>query len=260
MNWYADVTCWYNDRRAFAMQTKYHSSPRDEAEEKIECYILEHALGPHDRLPSERDLCNLWEMNRSTLHSAIARLIRIGRLYSQKGSGTYVAEPKVTRNLQDLKSFSKVMEEHERDLETRVLSLRAIESSKTIARQLHLLLGHKVFELIRIRMTEGGPIALETSYVDVQRCPNLDIHDFSKESLYYVFEKEYHIEIAKGEERITVTYSTAEDSKLLGIPIGQALFSLSGVISDTAGIPVEYVETLVRPDYIRFASQLIRKA
>ena len=52
-----------------------HARPRDEATEHIECYILEKKLPPHAKLPSERDMCSMWNFNRTTLRSAIKRLI-----------------------------------------------------------------------------------------------------------------------------------------------------------------------------------------
>ncbi len=241
------------------MQTEYRNSPRDEAEEKIECYILEESLQPHDRLPSERELSRLWGLNRSTLRSAMARLIREGRLYTIVGSGTYVSEPKISRNLQDLKSFSKLVSEYNRKLETKVVSKQIVESDKFISKNLQVTLGYKILKLIRIRIVDDIPVILETSYLDHQRYSGLEKYDFGRESLYAVLEEKYQVNIAKGDERISVTYATDEDAGILNIPTGQAVFSLSGVVLDPEDIPVEYFTSLVRSEYIRFASELTRR-
>lgn len=49
--------------------------PQDMAMEQIQWYIQENQLKPHTQLPSERELCTMWQMNRSTLHTAIQQLI-----------------------------------------------------------------------------------------------------------------------------------------------------------------------------------------
>ena len=68
--------------------------PQDMAMEQIQWYIQENQLKPHTQLPSERELCTMWQMNRSTLHTAIQQLIEERKLYSVKGSGTFVADRK----------------------------------------------------------------------------------------------------------------------------------------------------------------------
>ena len=89
------------------MEEKTRVRHRDEAVELIECYLQRYDLAPHRKLPSEREMCDMWGLNRATLRTALRRLIELGRIYSLKGSGTYVAPPKLERNLQDAKSTTE---------------------------------------------------------------------------------------------------------------------------------------------------------
>ena len=70
-------------------------SSRDFATELVESYIIDNKLKPGDRLPSERDMCRMWDLNRTTLRNAIQRLVSDGMLYCRMGSGTYVSKPKL---------------------------------------------------------------------------------------------------------------------------------------------------------------------
>ena len=45
------------------MKEKNQNRSRDEAVEKIECYIIENKLKPHAKIPSERDMCDMWNIN-----------------------------------------------------------------------------------------------------------------------------------------------------------------------------------------------------
>jgi GntR family transcriptional regulator len=232
---------------------------RNEAIEKIQYYITQNKLKPHDKLPSERDLCEMWDFNRSTLRSAIGRLSAEGSLYQKKGSGTYVSEPKLVRNLQDLKSFSKEASDKGKALTNKILAFDIIESNRETSKKLQVPLGHKVYVLTRLRLLEEEPVTIETSYMDAERFQNLQFHDFSKESLYAVLEDEHKVQIKKGEEQIGIAYATDYEARLLNTAPGQAVFYLTGTVYDERDKPLEYFKSIVRSDKIKFASILRKK-
>lgn len=240
------------------MLQEHKTRPREDAREKIENFIVKESLKAHDRLPSERDLCELWGINRMTLRGAIQALITEGVLYNRKGSGTFYAPPKLERSLQDLKSISVIVNEVGSTLTTRVLSQRVIECNKQIAKKLTLKLGHPVYELIRLREIDGQPLMIETTYMDHIKFSALDGHDFSKESLYQVIETETNIQIHKGKESLGITYATEEEATLLHIEAETPLFFLTGVVRDQEDVPIEYFKTVARTDKVRFTTKLIK--
>lgn len=77
----------------------YRIPPGTEAIEKLEDFIAVNRLTGNTRIPSERDLCEMWGVSRSTLRQAVDTLVSWGILYRMKGSGVYVAEPKMYRNM-----------------------------------------------------------------------------------------------------------------------------------------------------------------
>lgn len=239
------------------MEDQYKNRSRDEAIEKLEYYILINKLNPHDKLPSERDFCEMWGFNRTTLRFAIQRLIGEGKLYQKKGSGTYVAEPKIIRNLQSLRSLSEEVIHNDKTLTSKVLDFGVIESNKETTKSLHLPLGSRVYVMSRIRFMEEEPITIETSFMNYDRFPNLNNHDFSKESLYAVLKESYGVEVVKGEETIGITYATEYEAQILNIKPGRALFYVTGVVYDGTNEPVEYFKSIVRADKMKFLSVLI---
>lgn len=239
------------------MLQEYKKRPREEARERIEDYIQMHDLKEHDKLPSERDLCDLWGYNRMTLRSAIQTLVMEGILYSKVGSGTFVSPTKISRDLQDLKSFSETVDDAKRSLTTVVLSTRVLECNKQIAQRLNLKLGHRIFELIRLRKIDGEPVMIETTYVDYEKYKDFHVHDFGSESLYKIIEDNYGTQIKEGQEKIGITYATEEESLLLDIAVGSPVFFLTGVVNDVNHVPVEYFKTIARSDKMRFSSKLV---
>ena len=133
----------------------------------------------------------MWSLNRSTLRSALSRLERDGTLDIRQGAGIFVARPKFRRNLQNLKSFSQESCYQGLRLENRVLSLSQIECDKQFSRRFQVMLGTLLWRLSRLRIIDGGPVAIETSFFRQDRFPEIDRFDFGKDSLFRVFEMEY---------------------------------------------------------------------
>ncbi len=237
------------------MEEKYKNHFRDEAIEKIEYYIIKNKIRPHEKIPSERDLCEMWGFNRTTLRFAIQRLVIEGKLYQKKGSGTYVSEPKLIRNLQNLSSLSEEVRGNNKTLTSKILDYRVIESNKETTKKLHLTLGSKIFVLTRLRYIDEEPVTIETSFMDYGRFSRLTNHDFSKESLYSVIEEE-GVKLIKGEESIGITYATNYEAELLNIEPGKAVFYVSGIVYDGEDHPVEYFKSIVTSDKIKFSSVL----
>ena len=69
----------------------------------------------------------MWDLNRSTLRTAIRQLTEEGLIYSLQGSGTYVSPPKLERNLQDASSLTESVQRSGRVLSSVVLHADEIE-------------------------------------------------------------------------------------------------------------------------------------
>ena len=82
--------------------------------ERLLIYLKNSDLEVGDKIISERQICQLWNVNRSTLRSALRRLVEEGYLEAIQGKGYFVKKRKVNRNLQDLKSLQVVLKEQDR--------------------------------------------------------------------------------------------------------------------------------------------------
>lgn len=65
----------------------------DEIYKNIESQIVNGVLKPGDKLPSEKEYCEIWNTSRISVRQAIERLVSLGILKKFQGSGTYVCEP-----------------------------------------------------------------------------------------------------------------------------------------------------------------------
>lgn len=233
--------------------------PRTEAVEKLEHFIVANHLPPNSRIPSERDLSDMWGINRTTLRFAVDLLVERGRLYRKKGSGTYIAESKLVRNLLGVNSLSTEIRQLGLPFTTRILSLRVIECTKQVSKKLHIPLGQNVYECIRVRSVEGVPSIIETMYLDHDQCPGLEHHYHDKSSIYSIFENIYNKTPVSGEEKISVTYASEEEAALLELEEGAPVFFATGVTNAEDGVPLEYYKQLFRADRFKFVSMIKRR-
>lgn len=239
------------------MKNEFTVGSRDCATELLEGYIASQNLKPDDRLPSERDMCEMWDLNRTTLRSAIKRLISLGTLYSKVGSGTYVAPPKLMRDLHDTAGFGEAVRMQGREPGAKVLSFELREADKVISRKLHIMLGSKVYVLQRARYIDELPAMIETTHLSADLFPNLDAFDLAKNSLFQVLSAEYGVTLGEGDEKLSITQLDEFESKILGFPPGSPAFFQTGVISDTEGTPIEYFKSVVLSQRVRFNCELV---
>lgn len=231
-------------------------TPRTEAVEMLENYIKTNHLPANFRIPSERELCDMWGMNRTTLRFAVDILIDKGKLYRKKGSGTYISEPKLVRDLQGVNALSAYLRQQGISFATKVLSLRTIECNKQISRKLEVPLGHKIYELIRLRVVDGQPCIIETMYINSSLVPDFEQYNLEKSSINSIFTNIYKFKLAIGEEKISVTYTTSEEAELLDIKEGDPVFFATGVTKTKTGLPIEYYKALFRADRFKFVSTI----
>jgi GntR family transcriptional regulator len=234
----------------------YHSRPRDEIVERIECLIIERQLKPGDRLPSERELCEIWECNRMTFRSAVKRLISEGKLINIPATGNYVAPEKLERYLQDLTSFSDFVMLKGHQIDNRLISNCLISATARMAEKLKIPAGSDVFELVRLRLVDQAPILLETAHLPCAKFDGIQKYDFERLSLYGVLERKYSVAFGGGTEEISITYADANEADLLSVKEGEALFYLKGITWDENEDPIELIKSVSRTDRLSFAGIL----
>lgn len=233
----------------------YTPRPRELALECIEAYILQNQLEAHDRLPAEREMCEMWGLNRCTLRSAIAHLVASGRLYAVQGSGTRVS-PRFRRTLQDLQGFSEYAATCGFRAETRLLSFSITECDKHLSRRFRRMLGEKLYRISRLRMLNDIPMLIETAYIPVALAPGLEEHDLVRGSLFDVLQDVYHLDLDHGEEKASITSATEEEAALLQLQPGEAVFWITSCTDTADGTTVEYCRTVGHPNVVEMASIL----
>lgn len=146
---------------------------------------------PGDLIPTERELCEFHDISRMTVRMAIMELVNEGILYREQGKGTYVAHQKPKRELTKLTSFSEEMVKLGHKVETEVLSFDKLESTKKLAKNFNIREGEELIEIIRLRIIDDEPYAIETVWLRASQYPDLSEEKLKNRSLYDVLANDY---------------------------------------------------------------------
>ena len=213
-------------------------------------FLANSDLKPGDRFPSELELVEKYNVARITVRRAIAEMVQDGRLTRQPGKGTFVAAPKIERQIVDVSSFSKRMEALGLHAGAQVLETKVIPATPRLSRELRVVLRSPVLSLVRLRFSDQTPVGIENSFISLLTCPGLETIDFSKLSLYQVLDERYGLHPMESEKSLELTTATAWEAKHLSIPQGSALFLIRAQVWGENG-PIEYVKILLRGDRFR---------
>ena len=202
----------------------------------------------HSRIPTEQELCEAYQVSRVTVRKALAELTREGLLTRQQGKGTFVAVPRLCKDLKDVTSFNDYCRLMNCAPRTRVIHAQMAYATEEDKRDL-LCEGGQVVETLRLRMADDIPVMLETN-----RFPKH--YDFLLEedltgSLYAVLQA-HGLEANEAVHEISLSYATAQQARYLGVSEGDALLNLREIIYDQYGRPLHTSKQLIRGDRFTF--------
>ena len=203
-------------------------------------------LKPGDAVESERLLAKNYGVSLMTARHALVSLEREGMVERRRGSGTFVAPPKIHFN--KLMSFSEQLAGRSLSSASRVVYLKIVDDEHEIAARLSLPSNSRLLKLERIRMGADEPFALETCYLSADEFSGLSRLAVERGSLFSLLEREYGVEIAHADEEIDATLPDRTTARLLGIAAEQPLLRIRQTIYSTKGKPTVYVLGLYRAD------------
>ena len=234
---------------------KYSNLLSEDIKEKIEIYIEQEGLVPHDPLPSERALAERFKVNRQTVRTALKHLRYEHRLYTVHGRGNFTSPAKYADDTSTMSSFTSGWESDGYHTTSKVLFLGIIESPLAVSTQLGLPLGSSVYALTRVRFINDDPVTYETSYLSSDICPGLDQYDFSNASLYDVLQKHFDVVPVSIDEKISTTFLREGEKKELSAKDDLAI-CIKSLAYDKNGTPLEYCVAVTGADKMMLVSNL----
>jgi GntR family transcriptional regulator len=104
-------------------------------------------LDPGSPIPSERELCDVFGVSRTTVRAAIGRLVAEGVVERDQGRGTFVAKAKVQQGLVATRSFSDGVSRRGARPSSRLLERGLLAAPADVAADLEIEIGSPVIYL-----------------------------------------------------------------------------------------------------------------
>lgn len=203
------------------------------------------------RLPSERVLSARLGISRVTVRRALDELASDGLVRRRQGARATVV-PRLEKALSALRGFSDELRARGVDPGQRWISRRTASPTPSEAMALGLSPTDQVVRLVRVRLADGTPIAIERAAVPQAFLPSGDLVG---DSLYHALTR-CGVPPVRGVQRIRAGLMSKIDADLLDSTPGAPLLIIERRCFLADGNAVEFTETRYSGDRYDFLTEL----
>ncbi|MED4839209.1 GntR family transcriptional regulator [Weizmannia sp. CD-2023] len=213
-----------------------------------------------DKIMSEREMAELYGINRLTVRKAIKCLRQEGYLKAIQGKGTFVEkipdlQDKVELGSGDV-SLSMSIRKGGLNSSRIVLSLKQIDAVGELKNAFPD--SHQVYELIRLSFINGKPYAVQESYFPCSYFKETDRYDFANNSLYDYMDLHGHYPVRLTSD-LQIRDVPDNYAPALEIKKGKKVFFFTYYGYDKEGHLVEYTLSYNKPEFTSFQFSTKRK-
>jgi GntR family transcriptional regulator len=196
---------------------------------------------PGDRLPSEAELCDRFDVSRMTARQAVQLVARDGLVERRRGAGTFVRAHPVPRDLGSPLSFSGSMRARGMTASSKTLRWGFVTPTDEERTALGLGPDAVAHLLERLRLADGTPMAIERVVMPSDLA--LVLHEgFQDGSLHDAFRQVGRIP-TEAHAEVSARRATPRERDLLGLPPSGIIISERRTIYDQHEVAVERTET-----------------
>ncbi|MEP4889677.1 MAG: GntR family transcriptional regulator, partial [Aliiglaciecola sp.] len=127
--------------------------------------IQDGKLKKNEKLPSENELSDTFEVSRVTVRRALQTLENEQLIYRCQGLGSFVSDHRAHQSFAQLKDFNEELAGSGLQASSEVISLGQEKVSEEIASILNVKEGAIVVKLERVRLGNGQPIAYDITWL-----------------------------------------------------------------------------------------------
>ncbi|MEN6414854.1 MAG: GntR family transcriptional regulator [Veillonellales bacterium] len=202
-----------------------------------------------DQISNEMELVNEYKVSRATVRQAILDLVREGILIRKKGKGTFVARPKLAGDL-------TINFYYPEEFGTKhvPMSKSIIEAPAWVANQLQVEAGEKVYEIIRVRLFNEEPAAVETLYLPADIFPNF-LETELDERIFDLLAEHFGIRISKFTTYVEPVLLNSYEASLLQVSQDQPALKITKVGLNQQRKPFVLAMSVFRGDRYKLSFQ-----
>jgi len=218
--------------------------------------ILSGKLAPDNKIQSEREFSEDLGVSRMTVRRAITELVNEGLLERRHGSGTYVAQPKVTYEAREMVDYIQAMMQRNIATASQLLEFEVIAAGRRLAELLEIQIASPLYHVSVLRFANRVPVILERGFFPQSRWPNLEEWNLEKTSVYDLLTSIYKIAPSRISQTIEAVVAADTVAQQLRVKEGFPLLLLSRIMYEGTGLPIIFSQDFLRSDYARVHSDI----
>ncbi|MGT2948930.1 GntR family transcriptional regulator [Streptococcus devriesei] len=204
-------------------------------------------------LPIQADLAKEFGVSRMTVKKAVELLAIEGLVFSKQGNGTKILNSSFWNKedskfrLNNYNGLTYDLKDDPRTLTSRIIEFSVEFPSKEIAERLQIELAAPVYKIIRLRLLDGKPYALEHTYMPCDLVPGLD-DAVLLTSIYDYLWHRLGLKFAGSYRHITAEKPDSYDKDYLDCQKEDPVLQVEQVVYLENGRPIEYSRSRNRFD------------
>ena len=207
-----------------------------------------------DKLPPEFDLAESLGVSRNTVRQAILSLVNEGRLFRDRGRGTFVAEQPLHRNVPVLTGFHEYVLGLRQKPSSQVKLIEVIKSTAHIRHVLNVKGKEEIVHIHRLVGIDNKRVGIHEIYLphSIWRKINASIDELKNKSLYSLLITNCDVDLKNGDETIYVREANPQEAAELSLPAKGVVLVVSRLVHDQYGKPVCYADNIYNPDKFKY--------
>lgn len=217
--------------------------------DEIKKQIVEGQLQEGDKLPTEAEFSQRFEVSRITVRKAVELLVDDGFVIRKQGIGTFVAQRKMNRVMKNQSlSFTEMSRLSGQEPSAELISVEKAVPDASVARHLHIDENEQILKIVRLRKNDGEPVMIEESYYPKKMFFLLQENLLG--STYEIF-RSHGLIPTHFVKTVDICYASVNEAQYLGVEEGRALILQKDEVTDQNGEIIHFSKLLINPQRYR---------
>ncbi|UUM32912.1 UTRA domain-containing protein [Vibrio japonicus] len=211
--------------------------------------IVAGVINEGQKLPSERELSELFSTTRITVKDALVSLETEGLIYREERRGWYVSPERIQYNPLSRSHFHQMIREQHRIAETKLINVRTEIAAEEYSKALELRTMTKVHVIERLRYIDGRAVLFVENVLKVDLFEGVLSQNLTL-SLTGLFREQYGYETERSRFDVIPTSAPAHVAKALNLAEGQPVLKICRVNYKQDGELMDCEFEYWRPDAV----------
>lgn len=203
---------------------------------------------PGEKLPTETELSNQYQVSKITIRKAMEKLSNDGLVQKVQGKGTFISYQKEKFHLNKTMGFNDSLSDRGHIVSRKILQASFFNADKNISDKLQVPENSNIIYLERLMVEDSVPFGIDRVYMSEELFPDFITKLKSDKSLYQILQDDYGIAPATSTLEINGIVATNNLADLLKCNIGDPLFHIEKTGYQASGVPIHYSVTTLRCD------------